>query len=124
MARTRQWTIEPIILDENNVETSEPKYNISYSGANEVEQVFTTTTDAANKQLTRLVNYRALEMTTTYPVTLGICTVTTGTVVIEFPEVSNFILKSNVTVTSTSNIWYVRTTGTDTAVVTLKVISS
>jgi hypothetical protein len=124
MARTRQWTIEPIIIDENNTQIAEPKYNISYSGANESELVFTTTTNAANITLVDLLNYRAVELTTTYPVTLGICTATTATVVVEFPEITNFIIKGNISVGSTTSVWYVRTTGVDTAVVTMKVITS
>jgi hypothetical protein len=125
MARTRQWTIEPKIIDENNIETTEPKYNISYTGSNEAEMVFSTSSGGTNYVLTELENYRAFELTASNPVTLGIAAATTAGSIIEFSDVSNFIYKANVSVNSTTNIWYVRTSTTVvTANVVLKVITS
>ena len=58
---TKQWTVEPKTIDDNNVEVIDEKYNITYDPGTIKTYCLVLTTDAANFALPTLSTYRALE---------------------------------------------------------------
>ena len=124
MTFTRQWTIEPKTINSDLVETIEPKYNVSYDATREQIYSMVLTTDSANFTVPAADYYRAFELSSDQPITLGVYSIITGTVLYEFKEVTNMVYKGYVSVTASTQVWKCRTTGVVVANVTVKVVSS
>jgi hypothetical protein len=124
MSNTVQWTVEPALIDSNNVIDVGEKYNIVYAAGTIKTYTVLLTTDAANFALPTLSTYRALEIKSDQLITVGIYTNTTATIKLEFPSVTNLILKANYNNTSTTSAWYMRNEATTAANVIVRIFST